>query len=386
VENKILFYQAASALPDGLSLADYEWRFYKDNAGKTILTVTIDDLQDGQTLVWDEAEGEWVNGDAGGGGGVTVTVSTEEPTGASIGDLWFDTSDNSLYVYDGSDFVENVGEQGEPGEPGAPGEPGEPGPPGEQGEQGIQGEPGVVAATPPVEYDAETQTVSIDQDGFDHIGLLEYADFDTTVEDGYAAGRLGWDFNNETLNLGLDENVVLPIGQSHFVRVKNASNTTPITKGSPVMFAGASGDTVEVAPAVSDGTFSNEYLVGVAAETIAEEGFGFVLHTGFLQGIKTNYSGWALGTLLYVDPDTPGAFTNAEPEAPAWHKPIAAVTFVNASAGRILVRTSTGEKLGDLHDVYINGLQENDVLAYEGGRWVTRSSFTWGNLAGVVPE
>jgi hypothetical protein len=70
MENKLLFYQAASALPDGLSLADYEYRFYKDNAGKTVLSVEIDGLNDGDTIVWDEAEGIWKN--AAGGSGEPV--------------------------------------------------------------------------------------------------------------------------------------------------------------------------------------------------------------------------------------------------------------------------------------------------------------------------
>jgi len=410
VEYQLLFYQAASALPEGLSLADYQWQFYKDNSGKTILTVVIDGLNDGDALVWDDEAGEWVNsavvGTPGPAGKSAYEIAVDEGFEGTVGE-WLeslvgpagakgDQGDQGVPGPVGADGppgekgdTGDKGDQGDPGEKGDTGEKGDKGDKGDQGdpgEQGIQGGPGVIAATAPVEYDAETQTVSIDQDGFDRIGLLEYADFDITVENGYAPGRLGWDYNNETLNLGLDDNVVLPIGQAHFIRVKNASNTTAITKGSVVMFAGASGDTVEVAPAVSDGTVSNEFLVGVAAETIAAEDFGFVLHTGFLRGVKTDYAGWALGTLLYVDPDIPGTFTNIEPEAPAWHKPIAAVTFVSGSAGRILVRTSTGEKLGELHDVYINGLQENDVLAYEGGRWVTRSAFTWGNLAGVLPE
>ena len=43
MQNKLLFLQAASALPAGLSLADYEYRFYSDNAGKEILSAEITD-------------------------------------------------------------------------------------------------------------------------------------------------------------------------------------------------------------------------------------------------------------------------------------------------------------------------------------------------------
>jgi hypothetical protein len=53
------------------------------------------------------------------------------------------------------------GIQGVQGETGPQGIQGEAGP---QGEQGIQGEPGVVDATSPIEYDSETQTVSLNYD------------------------------------------------------------------------------------------------------------------------------------------------------------------------------------------------------------------------------
>ena len=209
MENKLLFYQAASALPEGMTLADYEWKFYRDNAGKGILTATLADLSDGQVLVYDAVEQQWVNGDQA-GGGVSVTVGTVEPTDPATGDMWFDTTDDSFYIYDGTAFVENVGEpgaegpsayevavlegfvgteaewlaslvgptgpkgdtgdtgatgatgpQGDQGIQGIQGIQGETGLQGPQGDQGIQGEPGVVAATAPLAYDSGTQTVSL---------------------------------------------------------------------------------------------------------------------------------------------------------------------------------------------------------------------------------
>lgn len=62
MENKLVFYQAASQLPAGLSLADYEYRFYADNAGKEILTVEIDTPTNGQVLVYNSTSQDWENG------------------------------------------------------------------------------------------------------------------------------------------------------------------------------------------------------------------------------------------------------------------------------------------------------------------------------------
>jgi hypothetical protein len=184
-------------------------------------------------------------------------------------------------------------------------------------------------------------------------------------------GELGWNSEFETLDLVLDDAVTLQIGQEHLIRVKNASGSVAIPIGKAVMFAGATGDTVTVSPAVSDGSVSHEYFVGITTEEIPADGFGFVTQFGFISQIKTDYSGWVLGSLLYVDPVNPGQLTHVEPQAPAWHKPIAAVTRVQAQSGRILVRAYTGDTLDELHDVYVNGVADGDVIAYDAvaGRW-----------------
>lgn len=214
--------------------------------------------------------------------------------------------------------------------------------------------------------------------------------FNTTTNTVNDPGELGWDSDFETLAVQLDSGVVLQVGQEHLVRVKNASGSVAIPKGRAVMFAGATGDTVIVSPAVSDGSVNNEYLVGITAEEIPADDFGFVTQYGFVNQIKTDYAGWGLGTLLYVDSSNPGQLTHTKPPAPAWSKPIAAVTRVQDTSGRILVRAATGEVLDELHNVEITTPLAGQVLKYNAvsGVWENASdSFTgpvtWGTLAGV---
>lgn len=193
-------------------------------------------------------------------------------------------------------------------------------------------------------------------------------------------GEMGWDTDFETLAIVLNAGLTLHTGQDHLIRVKNNSGSVAIPRGSAVMFAGATGDTVKVSPAVSNGSVSNEYLVGITAEEIPADGFGFAMQYGSVTNIKTNYPSWALGSLLYVDPNNPGVLTITPPTAPAWHKPIAAVTRVNANSGRILVRANTGETLNELHNVYINGVANGDVIAYDAAnaRWTNQAGGTVG--------
>lgn len=173
------------------------------------------------------------------------------------------------------------------------------------------------------------------------LAAQDYIKFDTTYAGGsQQPGELAWDADNETLEFQLDSHVTLQIGQEHVLRVKNASGSVAIPERTVVMFAGAAGDTITVSPAVSDGTVNVNYLAGITTEEIPADGFGFVTQLGFINQVNTN--GWAIGTLLYSDPATPGGLTDVEPETPAWTMPVAAVTTQSTTAGRMLVRAIPG--------------------------------------------
>jgi hypothetical protein len=60
----------------------------------------------GQAIVWSSSASKWVNGTVSGGGGNVVTVSSTTPTSPNIGDGWYDNTDGSYYVYDGTYWVE----------------------------------------------------------------------------------------------------------------------------------------------------------------------------------------------------------------------------------------------------------------------------------------
>jgi hypothetical protein len=205
------------------------------------------------------------------------------------------------------------------------------------------------------------------------INEASYIQLDTTYTGGATAvGMLAWNPDMETVDIKLN-GATLQVGQEHLIRIKNASGTTPIADFTPVMFVGATGDTVTVAPAIADGSVPAEYIVGVTTEEIQADGFGFATQFGFINNINTNI--YPVGSMLYVDPLVPGGWTTTMPTAPAWKTAFAAVTRQSQNSGRALIRAIFGLALNDLNTVNAPNPQDGDMLSYDAGAgaWINLS-------------
>jgi microcystin-dependent protein len=164
--------------------------------------------------------------------------------------------------------------------------------------------------------------------------------------------------------------------------VKNDSGVT-LNAGVAVMAVGATGDQIRVAKAVADGSVEPRYMLGVMYETVTNGNSGYMTLTGGIPHLDTG--SYTLGDTLYIDPAVPGGFTTTEPSSPELVMPIAIVTRVNSSSGRIFVRMwSQQSGLHELHDVLTDVTPaDNEVLAYDS------ASSLWKNQtaseAGLVP-
>jgi hypothetical protein len=191
----------------------------------------------------------------------------------------------------------------------------------------------------------------------------------------YTPATLAWNTDDGTLDVGLNNDVVLQVGQESLFYAKNTSGGS-IAMGSACMFTGVIGTSGKLtfAKAISDGSLPYEYMMGIIAQDAGNNDFAYVTNFGLVRGFDTTGSTktvpetWASGDLLYFDPAYPGELTKVEPEAPAFNSPIAVV--VNAAsggAGSIFVRMKTGESLNNLHDVRINGTgpAAGQILIYD---------------------
>lgn len=204
----------------------------------------------------------------------------------------------------------------------------------------------------------------------DFLDDVQYIGFNTSVSNGLATGRLAWNSNDGTLDVGLPGDTVLQLGQETLFYVKNTGGTV-ILNGQFVMATGAVGASGKITAglAVADGTVSPEFFLGVATQDIPNQEFGYVTHFGLVRGINTTGStyseAWADGDLLYANPSVVGGLTKQAPSFPGFSTPLAIV--INAAAGgagSIFVRMKSGEYLFELHDVNITTPVSGDILAY----------------------
>jgi len=202
----------------------------------------------------------------------------------------------------------------------------------------------------------------------------DHVDYNLNSASENAEGRLRWDSDFGTLSIGMEGgDVELPIGQKQGAYVKNTSGVN-IARGQAVQFAGAQGGKIKVAKAVSDGSVPPKFMFGVTAESIDNDGFGFVVTEGYIRGINT--SSRTIGDLLYFDPNTPGNLTAVQPPATAFNIPIAAVTFVNQAAGVIYVRMNIEYEFNEIDGIFIDNPVQGQSLVYNENEGVWKNQTT----------
>lgn len=180
-----------------------------------------------------------------------------------------------------------------------------------------------------------------------------------------AVGSLYWN-GGTTLNVQMTPNVIQRVGEDLFYYIK-ASAT--ITKGQVIMFDGAVGTSGVLKGKPATGVTSGYYIMGIAAESIANNDFGLVQINGPLKGIDTSM--FADGDVLWYDPTVVGGLTATVPAAPNVKVEMAAVARASNN-GVILIRVTAGSTLGETDtNVQFTGLADADIIEYNAalGYW-----------------
>lgn len=207
------------------------------------------------------------------------------------------------------------------------------------------------------------------------ISTVDTITFDTGYTTTLTTGQLGWDGNN-TLGLGMSGgNIVQEIGLQSYIYGKASS---AITKGQLIKKTGANGSSgvITFAPTTANMTNSGD-VIGIAAENIALNAFGYVTSVGNLRGFNTTGSSagetWADGDTLYYNPAGNGLMTKTKPSAPNIKTEVAVVTNAGSGgSGSVVVEIIHGSVLGGTDsNVQISSATGGQLLSYDqtNGYW-----------------
>lgn len=221
-----------------------------------------------------------------------------------------------------------------------------------------------------------------DADGGFEVGYLQV---DTTppVVETPDVGKLIWNDTDGTIDFELKGgNVSIPIGEKEVIRCRNA-DVAPMVAGQVVYLSGSSGSHKEIKLANASSESTSDTTIGVVAEPIAINQEGFVVTTGLIRDINTITL--TQGAPIWLS-TVSGQMTTTRPIAPNHGVLVGFCVRQHAAVGVVYIKIDNGWELDELHNVYISGVANNDVLMYNSvnSRWqnVPTASQPWVLKAG----
>lgn len=192
--------------------------------------------------------------------------------------------------------------------------------------------------------------------------------FDTAASVTDAVGQLRWNGADQTLNLGLNTNVTIRLGQILVQEVTNDDGSS-LAVGEVVYVKGSSGSKMTVAKAKADAEATAAKTFGVVLESMANNGHGFVATYGLVRNLNT--LALTEGAAVWLSASTAGGMTSTRPTAPNHGVLIGFCVRSHATNGELFVMVTNGHELDELHDVAVSGVVNNDSLVYQS------SNSTW---------
>jgi hypothetical protein len=202
-----------------------------------------------------------------------------------------------------------------------------------------------------------------------YISTVDYIDFTKDAVTPFAEGRISWDGDRKTLQVDTEtNNFSISAGHVNVLRGRN-TNAFTLTKGTVVYVNGNSGQFATFGTASWNNEVDSAYTIGIVAQDINTNQYGYAVIQGEITGINTN--GFGPGTLLYLS--SSGKYTSQVPVAPN-HTVRLGQVVVASTNGILQVKIDNGYETGELHNVIESNIQTGDLLIYDSGSRVYRNS------------
>ena len=175
------------------------------------------------------------------------------------------------------------------------------------------------------------------------------------------AGTSYWNTTQGAVETQFDANVSGTETQDNFYYIKASA---AITKGQVCYVTGSVGASGVMTAAPASGNIDGQNILGIAAESIALNGFGYIQWSGTLQGI--NLSSYTAGQKLYYDPTVTGGLTATTPAKTSVQLVLGVV--INAiSNGTFGIKMTYYGQLEELSEISITSAATGQLLQYSSG-------------------
>ena len=180
--------------------------------------------------------------------------------------------------------------------------------------------------------------------------------------DALATGEMRWNTTDKTLDLKLEGDVTLQVGQEQNIYVQNADSVTIPNGAAVYIFGVASGDIPSVKIASSVNSLANKTL-GVSTQAISAGAYGYITLTGLVRGLPNvagyTTTGMAAGDEVWLSTD--GKWLNTQQSFINSQIKLGHVIQVSSTQGSILVNPKiiagpSGQRVG--------GIINSDSTAY----------------------
>jgi len=186
-----------------------------------------------------------------------------------------------------------------------------------------------------------------------------YVQFNITYVDGTAEGRLQWNIDDGTLEVGMPGgNVVGQILQEQLIRVYNEESFT-ITNGQVVCASSATGNVKKVKLVSASNHSCAMKTVGIATEDISSGHFGYITSIGLVRGIDT--SNLVAAELVYLDVSA-GNLTSTPPSSPDTTVVVGICVRSHSNEGILYVHIGAVSYLDELSNIDTTGKANNSIL------------------------
>ena len=192
----------------------------------------------------------------------------------------------------------------------------------------------------------------------------------------FVEGKMYYDATFKTVSVDISNNMIMQIGQEEHMYVYNNSGDI-ITAGRSVYTTGVYHTGVTNVPTIALAKADNvltAFSLGLTTTDIPNGSYGFVVVRGNIINIKTDYSGWNEGDVLWMSPTTAGELVNAVPNVPFLQVKVGNVIKLGATDGILNVRIGVNARVQDLADTTHTSPSSGDMMIREGNSWVYKPS------------